>query len=280
MPFNLLVIFTPKKVEVDDDGEVIESKLQRDGGDIIKAETSKIDCAPSAESKISESAKSEPVRTETEKTDLAKTEPSVSMLAENEQVKAVESDNAEPVGTKSADTDPTNTESLKPEPVKSRVKSDMDIVSDSTRTIRRNSRIPSFSDSEFSVMIKSSEADTTDTQDADRLEGSSRNIIEKKSESNVITTEVNVENFLKEALDILLKQEYISTAPTIVEDQTGQNIQVTRLLRVIKSLRFNSSCSGELCVRPSGGGCGDGSPGTHRSRHTGGQCECDRSGEL
>ena len=100
-------------------------------------------------------------------------------------------------------------------------------TTDSTKTIRRNSKIPSFTDSEFNVVVGAEALDLDDIECS-----SARNLIEKRSSGNVVTTEVNVENFLKEALSTLLRQGFLATEPICLEDQLAKNIQVGYRLRL------------------------------------------------
>jgi hypothetical protein len=169
MPFNLIVIFTPKTVDVDEDGDVIEPKATPAAAPATTA-------SAAAKDIIEEEGKNEPT-------------------SEVEQPKTS-------------------------------IRQSAEVVVDSTKTIRRNSKALSY-DSEYSSMKM---IGTSDSQGVDGLrEGTEavRNIIEKKDETDALIAEVNVENFLKEALETLRKQEYISTAPTYVEDQSGRNLQVS-----------------------------------------------------
>ena len=98
--------------------------------------------------------------------------------------------------------------------------------SDSTKTIRKNSKLPHFTDSEFDGAVSSPPSAPGEVDLSDIESSSARNLIEKRSSGNVVTTEVNVENFLKEALSTLLRQGFLATEPTYVDGQDGKNLQV------------------------------------------------------
>eukprot|EP00602_Paraphysomonas_sp_CaronLab_P002994 CAMPEP_0185032222 /NCGR_PEP_ID=MMETSP1103-20130426/20149_1 /TAXON_ID=36769 /ORGANISM="Paraphysomonas bandaiensis, Strain Caron Lab Isolate" /LENGTH=662 /DNA_ID=CAMNT_0027568037 /DNA_START=53 /DNA_END=2041 /DNA_ORIENTATION=+ len=111
---------------------------------------------------------------------------------------------------------------------------------DSTKTIRRNDRVPSFVEDDFKG-IKITEQDQEDENEEPKPSKSDENIQPIKESdrsasemvqdgvdepSDGIVHEINVESYLMQTLDTLYKQDYICTVPTIVTDQGGNSLQV------------------------------------------------------